>query len=201
MRLAERLGRHASEATLAAIIAGEPSTPHVASCAPCQARLADLRAWVDGTAADAGAMADAVFTPDRLAAQTDAVLARLEAAGRSARVIAFPAGAATPSTRATADVVRWAAAAAVAFFMIGLASGRLLDPHTPPSQQARNAPAAPRPAAGVPAGGATAVSAGDLDEAALLDAAYDRVSLDSLRTIDDMTPRARELTLAGMPRR
>jgi|SRR5688500_12779152 len=198
MRFAERLGRHASDATLAAIVAGEPSTPHVASCAPCQARLADLCAWVEGTAAEAGAMADAVFTPERLAAQRDSVLARLEAAGRSARVIVFPAGAAAPASRVTADVVRWAAAAAVAFFIIGLASGRLLDPHTAPPQQARLL--APAPAAAPPAGGA-AVASADLDEAALLDAAYDRVSLDSLRTIDDMTPRARELTLAGMPRR
>lgn len=200
MRFAERLGGHASEATLAAIVAGGPSTPHVASCAPCQARLAELRAWVDGAAADAGAMADAVFTPERLAAQKDSVLARLEAAGRSARVIAFPAGAAAPAHRVTADVIRWAAAAAVAFFIIGLASGRLLDPHTAPSQQARSAPTAPR-TAGAPEGGAAVLSAADLDEAALLDAAYDRVSLDSLRTIDDMTPRARELTLAAMPRR
>ena len=39
-----------------------------------------------------------------------------------------------------------------------------------------------------------------LDEAALLDAAYDRVSMDALQTIDDMTPRAREITLLSSSR-
>ncbi len=199
VRFAERLGRHASEASLLAVIAGEPATPHAASCASCQARLADLRAWVDGTAAEAGALADDVFTPARLAAQKDQVLARLEAAGRSARVIAFPLGAAVPERRVTSQVVRWAAAAAVAFFMIGLASGRLLDPHTTPQSAANTVPA-PR-AASAPASAAPVTATADLDEAALLDAAYDRISLDSLRTIDDMTPRAREVALAGMPRR
>lgn len=191
MRLGERLGRHASEASLLAIVAGEAVSPHVASCAPCQARLGELRAWVDGTAAEAGAAADEVFTPERLAAQKQSVLARLEAAGRSARVIAFPLGSPAPARR-SAQVIRWAAAAAVAGVLVGLASGRLLDPHTaaPPQAPALagNTPSPARPASGPREA---------LDEGALLDAAYDRISIGALQTIDDMTPRTRDIVLAS----
>jgi len=198
MRFAEMFGRHASEPALLAIIAGGPETAHVSSCAPCQARLAALGAWVDDTAAEAGAIADAVFTPDRLAEQKSEILRRLEAAGRSARVIAFPAGAPAPALQSTRQVLRWAAAAAVAGVMVGLASGRLLDlngtPASPAAGPSARTETPPR------AQGFT-TAADELDEAALLDAAYDRISLDSLRTIDDMTPRAREVTLASLPRR
>jgi len=200
MRFAEKFGRHASEQALLAVIAGEPAPAHVSSCAPCQARLAALRAWVDDTAAEAGAIADAVFTPDRLANQKRDILRRLEAAGRSARVIAFPAGAPAPALQSTRQVLRWVAPAAVAGMMVGLASGRLLDLNGTPGAPAAGQSArsdTPQRAPSL----AAANAADDLDEAALLDAAYDRISLDALRTIDDMTPRAREATLASLPRR
>lgn len=193
MRLGETFGRHASERALLAVIAGEAPAPHVSACASCQARLAELRTWIDATASEAGALADEVFTPDRLATQRQQILARLEAAGRSARVIAFPIGGPAPARRAADGILRWAAAAAVAGILIGLASGRLLDRQ--PSRPSVMA-GAPSPAAETGA----AVAAPRLDEAALLDAAYDRISLESLRTIDDMTPRAREVVLAGLPR-
>lgn len=199
MGLVERFGWHASESGLLAMVAGEPMTPHASACASCQARLAELRAWVDGTAAEAGAMADDAFTPERLAAQKQQVLARLQAAGRSARVIAFPFGVAAPARIGTRDLVRWAAAAAVGGIMVGLASGRLLDRHSAPSPAAvPGAASQTPPLSSIVA--STAVPHGDLDEAALLDAAYDRISLESLQTIDDMTPRAREVALASNPR-
>ena len=189
-------GRHVTERRLAAMAAGAPETAHVSGCALCQARLTELRAWLDGTAADAAALADAVFTPDRLAAQKQQVLARLEAAGRSARVIAFPVGTLAPSRPATMQIVRWASAAAAAGLIIGVVSGRWFDPHTTapaPQTIVQNPPVAPEPAA-------QDRGREHLDEAALLDAAYDRVSLGALQTIDDMTPRAREVVLAVGPR-
>ena len=189
MRLAETFGRHARESALLAIIAGGKPGTHVSSCALCQARLDALRGWVDTTAADAGAVADRVFTSDRLAAQKQQVLARLEALGRSARVIAFPAGTSSPVYSRTRDVMRWAAAAAIGGIIVGLASGRLLDPHdTAPTVATANTPAP-----------TVTADADELDEAALLDAAYDRVSIDELQTIDDITPRAREVVLASLP--
>ena len=188
-------GRHVTERRLAAIAAGEPETPHVSQCALCQARLAELRGWLDSTAGDAAAIADAVFTPERLAAQKQSVLARLEAAGRSARVIAFPIGTAAPATSRTM-VVRWVTVAAAAGIVIGLASGRLLDPHTAAPDPVQAADRAATPATPV----ATQEPEDVEEAAALLDAAYDRVSLGALQTIDDMTPRARDIVLARGPR-
>ncbi|MEX2270936.1 MAG: hypothetical protein WD690_05670 [Vicinamibacterales bacterium] len=192
MPFAERFTRHATERRLLAIIAGEPATPHVSSCAACQARLAGLRSWTDGNAADAGALADETFTEERLAAQKAAILRRLEIAGRSARVIAFPLGITAP-VRNTRQVLRWASAAACAGILVGLASGRLLDPHTAGGPVASLAPASARPAS--PARDTDA-----LNEAALLDAAYDRVAIDALQAIDDLTPRAREVARVSLPR-
>jgi hypothetical protein len=198
MRIGNR-GGHASEATLMAIMAGEPETPHVASCALCQAALSELRAWADQTAADAAALADQVFTPERLANQQAEILRRLEAAGRQAKVIAFPIGSPLSAPRrSTGDILRWATAAAIVFG-IGLASGRLLDPHeVEPRMAEAPAPAAEAPRPVTPAPG----SPESLDEAALLEAAYERVSVDALDPIDEMTPRAREVALnRNSPRR
>lgn len=196
MAFAERFARHSTDNGLLAIIAGEPVTPHVSSCAGCQARLDALRAWTDGVAAEAGAIADQAFTPEVLAAQKMEILRRLEQAGRSARVIAFPVGAPASSAGRTHGIVRWAAAAAVAGVMVGIGAMRLID------TRAADAPpvAAARPAAESPSALPVATRSEGLDEAALLNAAYDRVAVDALQTIDDMTPRAREAVLASMPR-
>lgn len=204
MRFAERLhfARHAGDARLLAMAAGEPATPHVERCAGCQARLAELRAWTRATAADAAEAADAVFTPARLAAQRASVLKRLESAGRSARVIAFPHGAPAPAAIRPARVLRWTAAAAAAGLMIGVASGHLLEWHP---EGARTASAGPAPAVPlsriVSSPGNHAAPAEMLDEERLLEAAYDRVAVDALEAIDDITPRAGELARSAPPRR
>lgn len=205
MRFAERLTAlaHPSDRRLLAIVAGEPASAHVASCAACRSRLEGLRAWTGGTAAEATAIADDIFTPDRLAAQRARILKRLEAASRPARVITFPAGAAAPAVSGTTRVVRWAAAAAVGGLLVGLGAGALFinsDRAAAPSASA--SPAAPGPAAvplsAIVASEAPAVDA--LDEEGLLNAAYERVDVDALRTIDDITPRAREVAV-NLPRR
>jgi hypothetical protein len=96
-------------------------------------------------------------------------------------------------------VLRWTVAAACAGLIVGLASGRLFDPRAPvgPSVASSGAIAPPPSGAASPA----SALAQSLDEAALLDAAYDRVAIDALQTMDDITPRAREITLASMPGR
>lgn len=187
--------------------AGEPLTPHVAECGPCQARLDAITAWATATAAVAAETADAVFTPDRLARQREAVLARLEAAGRSARVIAFPAGTAGAPASGTARAVRWTVAAAVAGLAVGVASGHLLDWH-PEAVRPSASASAPVSAPAVPLSrivsapdAIEAASLESLDEEGLLDAAYDRVSVDALQAIDDITPRAREFARSTPPRR
>lgn len=205
MRFAERLTTltHATDRRLLAIVAGEPVSAHVASCAACQSRLEGLRAWTAGTAGEGAAIADDLFTSDRLAAQRARILKRLEAASRPARVITFPASAAVPAVSGTARVVRWVAAAAVGGLMVGLGAGALFvngDREAAPTAVA--SAVAPGPAAvplsAIVASEAPAVDA--LDEEALLDAAYERVDVDALRTIDDITPRAREVAV-NLPRR
>ncbi|MDQ3070897.1 MAG: hypothetical protein M3R55_14360 [Acidobacteriota bacterium] len=202
MRFAERLtAGHASENELLAVIAGEPRTPHVESCAACQARLTQLNGWLDDTAAEAAAAADEVFTPDVLAAQQAQILRRLEAAGRSARVIAFPLGSPAAAPRRTSDVLRWAAAAAIGGIMVGIASGRLLDSGPPAAfvSGVSNGAFATVPLSEV-VSPETARLTGNLDEAALLVAAYERVSVDALEAMDEMTPRARDLARVSLPR-
>jgi hypothetical protein len=206
MRFAERLNGlgHASEARLLAIVAGEPAPVHVASCAACQSRLDGLRAWAGAVSSDAAAVADEIFTADRLAAQRARILKRLDAAGRPARVITFPAGGPMPSVSSTARVFRWAAAAAVGGLMVGLGAGALFIDRADGENRAAAASSvsAPRSAA-VPLSAIVAAEtpAGEaLDEEGLLNAAYERVDVAALRTIDDITPRAREVAV-NLPRR
>lgn len=204
MRFAERLTglRHLSDGRLAAIAAGAPSTPHVDRCVDCQARLAELRAWTRASAADAAEAADAVFTPARLAAQRSAILRRLEAAGRSARVIAFPNGTPAPAALRTTSVVRWTAAAAAAGLLIGVASGHLLEWHPEGAPRASIASAPAVPLSQIVSFPSVRTAPADaLDEEGLLEAAYDRVSVDALEAIDDLTPRAREFARSAPPRR
>lgn len=205
MRFAERLTTrvHASDRRLLAIVAGEPVTAHVSSCAACQARLDGLRAWTADVSADAAAAADEIFTADRLSAQRARILKRLDAASRPARVITFPGGA-VPSIAGTARVVRWAAAAALGGLMVGLGAGALFI-----NGVERGADGAASPTAAVSGPAAVPLSAivaperpavDALDEEGLLNAAYERVDVDALRTIDDITPRAREVAV-NLPRR
>ena len=206
MRFAERLTgtRHASDTRLMAIVAGEPASAHVSACEPCQHRLAALSAWAGGIADEAAALADAIVTPARLETQRAHIARRLDAAGRSARVIAFPAGSPAAAPAGTARVMRWAAAAAIGGLMIGLASGRVLfDPDgiSPATSIAASAPGTPLPMpAAAPSETRRDITLEGLDEEALLHAAYERVDVDALRTIDDITPRAREVVL-NLPRR
>lgn len=182
--------------------AGAPSTPHVDRCADCQARLTAFRAWTRATAADAADAADAVFTPARLTAQRAAILRRLEAAGRSARVIAFPNGAPAPAALRTSSVVRWTAAAAAAGLLIGVASGHLLEWHPEGAPRASTVPAPAVPLSHIVSSPSVRTAPAEtLDEEGLLEAAYDRVSVDALEAIDDITPRAREFARSTPPRR
>jgi hypothetical protein len=203
MRFAERLTgtKHASETRLMAMAAGEPATVHVSACPACQARLAAMHDWASATAGDAAALADEIFTPARLDTQRARIARRLEAAGRSARVIAFPAGSPVAVPSGTGRLVRWAAAAAVGGVMIGFASGRLLIDRDADQPGAAIVASAPAVRAALPSGAASGdVTREELDEEGLLHAAYERVDVDALRTIDDITPRAREVVL-NLPRR
>lgn len=134
MALLDRLtsNRHLSEAALSAVWAdacldgSQPAHPHLADCPACRARLAALAAWLDDLRDDAVAEADAAFPAERLAAQHSQIFRRLEALGRSAKVIVFPK-LAQPIASSTSPVRRWVASAAAAGLIAGVALGNYMD--------------------------------------------------------------------------
>jgi hypothetical protein len=138
------------------------------------------------------------LTPERLAAQQAQVMRRLEALERPARVIVFPRFA-RPVTSTQGRMQRWVAAAAAAGLVIGLAAGQFFDIRRaftpmrpqPTNQNARLAPAQPPGRVSVVPVSASSVS----DETLFFGADPARASegLSTLRSIDDITPRARDI--------
>ena len=183
----------------AAAASGQPvSDGHLSSCAQCRARYANFTAWLDHLHDDAVAEADEVFPPERLAVQQAQVMRRLEALERPARVIAFPRFA-RPVTSAQGHVQRWVAAAAAAGLVIGLAAGQFFDIRhalspistQPTTQSARLA--TPQP---LSRGSVVPVSASSVSDETLFfggDPAQTTERLSMLQSIDDITPRARDL--------
>jgi len=79
---------------------GEPIDPpiaeHLADCASCGARYAELTAFMDGLRRDGEAEADAIFTPERLRLQQQQIVRRMALVGRPARILSFPPRVARP---------------------------------------------------------------------------------------------------------
>jgi anti-sigma factor RsiW len=165
---------------------------HLAACDGCGARRSRLelmlREMTDAAAADT----DEVFTPERLAAQQDRILHRIEQDGRPARVIAFPAALA-PELRPLRNrpAARWIAGAAAAGLTIGLLAGHLahdLPGIGRPIRIPTLRSAAPRPAAGA---GVRVVAVSINDEQLLgeIEHALEGPPLAVLRPLHDLTPR------------
>jgi anti-sigma factor RsiW len=108
-----------------------PSAEHLGECEACAARYAELTAFMDGLRADAAAEADAVFTPERLWAQQQHIMRRVEHVGRAARVISFPGRVTQRMAVATRVAPRWLAAAAAAGLFVGVAVGGMLFDSSP----------------------------------------------------------------------
>src|SRR5206468_6011829 len=89
---------------------------HLADCADCSARYAELVATLDDVRAEGEAEADEVFTAEQLRAQQQAIARRLEQVGRAARVISFPRRfvGRHMNGAGTRGVARWVYAAAAA---------------------------------------------------------------------------------------
>jgi predicted anti-sigma-YlaC factor YlaD len=126
-----RLSGHLDDRALAAIWTdasidrAQPVHPHLDSCALCRTRLAAFASWLDDLRTDANAEADEAFPPERLAVQKAQILRRIEAAGRSARVIKFPRFA-QPISASSSQGRRWVAAAA-ACLIVGFGLGQFMD--------------------------------------------------------------------------
>ena len=189
-----RLSAHLDDAALAAIWTdGRLSHPHLDDCVACRARFADFSAWLESIRVDAITQADESFSAERLAAQQAQIFRRLEAAGRPARVIAFPRFA-QPLTSRTSHVSRWIAAAAAAGLIVGVGVGQMMDLRhslTAPNVSAVRAHVANAPASAGRDPRVQTVGA-IRDEAFLseLDASLSRTAVPELRALDGLTPRA-----------
>jgi hypothetical protein len=189
-----RLSAHLDDAALAAIWTdGRLSHPHLDGCVACRARFADFSTWLESIRADATTQADESFSAERLAVQQAQIFRRLEAAGRPARVIAFPRFA-QPLTSRTSHVSRWIAAAAAAGLIVGVGVGQMMDLRH--SLVAPNASAVQvRVANGPGAAGRdprvqTVSAIGDEAFLSELDASLSRTAVPELRALDAFTPRA-----------
>ena len=102
-----------------------PVAEHLADCASCGARYAELTAFMDGLRRDGDAEADAIFTPERLRLQQQQIARRIAHVSRPTRVLTFPGRLVrrTISPSASRTASRWVAAAAAAGLFVGVAVG------------------------------------------------------------------------------
>jgi len=109
--------------------AGDPIDPpiveHLADCAACAARYAELAAFMDALRSGGEAEADAIFTPERLRIQQQQIARRIALVRRPARVLSFPERIVRRTIAASTSRTppRWVAAAAAAGLLVGVAVG------------------------------------------------------------------------------
>jgi hypothetical protein len=169
---------------------------HLDACEPCARRYAEACAQLDAAARLASEAADAAFGPERLLAQRDRVLRRLDGVG--SRVVSFPTqeqNGWTPSR--SRSFVKWVAVAAAAGLFIGLSVGRILNlgggGAAAPSSAPTMAAVRPLPASGPQATPASLTSARS-DDVFLseVETALSARSIPELAAIDAMTLELRE---------
>jgi hypothetical protein len=190
-----------------------PAADHLAECAACQARYAEVAAFADGVRTEADQEIDERFPQEALLAQQSEIARRIEHLGHAARVISFPlhGPGSLDGQHAWHVTPKWVAAAAAAGLFIGVGvgnvgMGRLARTFSHPRTafSASPAPAGTRPLAPV-SGESTAApapAASDVKDAdpsdeflAELEFALERPRTRELRALDELTPHVREVSL------
>jgi hypothetical protein len=185
---------------------GEPLDPrmaeHLSDCADCAARYADLVQFMDGLRSEGNAETDRIFTPERLRAQQQEVLRRIQHVGRPPRIIDFPRRlvARTLKPAGTHGVTRWIYAAAAAGLVAGVGitalyqsdwaamqGGRARTVHQLSASRSRATPVAT-------GGSGFAVEAADDAFLSDLDLALAQPHTRSLQPFDALTPHVREIS-------
>lgn len=196
MSILNRLSGHLDDRALAAIWTdasidrAQPVHPHLDSCALCRTRLAAFATWLDDLKTVANAEADEAFPPERLAAQKTQIMRRIEAAGRSARVIKFPRFA-QPISSSTSQGKRWMAVAA-ACLIVGFGLGQFMDlrhsviTRVPVSTSSQAEPASTE------VGGVQNASLSDEELMSRIEEIAVREMPASLVAFDSMTPRVQD---------
>jgi len=177
-----------------------PAADHLADCADCGARYADLARFMDGLRADADAETDQIFPADRLRAQQQQILRRIEHLARPARVIDFPGRFVSRHLMPSGarGVTRWVYAAAAAGLVIGVGLGAVYQSEWAAIQSGRRSAVhqigSARPRL-TPAGvtGATLHEAADDAFLSDLEAALERPHTRSLQPFDALTPHVRDV--------
>jgi hypothetical protein len=173
---------------------------HLLRCERCAARLEELREVLAGERHAAVDAADALFAEERLAAQRQTILGRLERRHKSARVLRFPP-VAVPVNRRDRPAMRWIAAAAAAGLFVGLAASPVVFPDV---QRFPRTAAANRhwPVVGakwwmpsVSAKPGQSRIAPETDELFLseMESALNKRRIAPLKALDDLTPRTHDL--------
>ena len=177
-----------------------PAAEHLADCPVCTARYAELVRFMDGLRAEADAETDAIFTPERLRAQQQQILRRIEHVGRPARVIDFPArlGVRRIIPSGAHGLSRWVYGAAAAGLVVGVGLGAVYESEWAAIQAGRRS-AGVHQLATVRSRAATLTAMGApeaADDAFLsdLDVALERPHTPSLQPYDSLTPHVREVS-------
>src|SRR5207249_5930820 len=183
---------------------GEPIDPpaaeHLSDCVECSVRYTDLVRFMDGLRSEANAQTDQVFTPDRLRAQQQQILRRIERVRRAARILDFPGLAARRMSASGAHgVTRWVYAAAAAGLVIGVGLGVVYESEWAALQGGRRTAALHQISGArsrlTPRSAVAVTSTPDtVDDAFLsdLEVALERPHTRSLQPFDALTPHARE---------
>ena len=178
-----------------------PVAEHLADCAACATRYAELMAFMDALRRDGGAEADAIFTPERLRLQQQQIVRRIALLGRPARVLSFPGRLVRRTIDASASrtAPRWVAAAAAAGLFVGVAVGASFQWRSPlQNRQSFLADAsrarAPRMSPVATRGSGPADVASDDAFLSDLETALERPHTRELQAFDALTPHVREIS-------
>ena len=172
---------HLSERALVEALAGGERPSHLDRCDLCAERALALSRWLDDVQREGVELADAVFTPEHLAAQQSQILRRLEQLDTPARVIAFPASSRTERESGGRRVAAsWVGIAAAAGLFIGVVGGQV-------SARLTHRPVAPQVVA-------DATPAQPPVDSGFLEQSYDQLSLSPFEALDDMTPRLAQVS-------
>lgn len=176
-----------------------PAAEHLADCADCSSRFGELTRFMDALRDAADAEIDEIFPAPRLRQQQQQIARRIEAVGRSARVIHFPAHP-VPRPRpgpGARSLPRWVAAAVAAGLFGGVAAGLFFDTSrtrreaviTARAQRPQTPPVRP------PAPAVLVVDREDVFFSEI-EAAADRPRTEELAAYDALTPHIREVSVS-----
>lgn len=177
---------------------------HVAACAACGQRYAELMHDLDLLADEGASEADAVFTADVLAHQRQQIMRRLDSHGRRADVFLFPPrwNGRTASRASLRRPARWVAAAAAAGLTVGLGLGlsveRLRINRVRPFSNSIASRADSRMPSAIPSPVIMqfeSASNGDDELLAEIDAALITRRIQELRALDALTPESINISL------